>query len=637
MKYRDFNQVVNPNDEACYVAIRPSYPAKRMKFRGIISLAKTEPLLQIGWVIPKGFYVLNTKEEEIVSVFQQYSEDVFVIKKKNEGIFIIGRGEFDRKTRNNLLACGINADTIVHNKSGETLILPFAPPGNIAPELKDITLEYSSGTIGDMPFWLTPLRRISSDIEDGFNLPILNNSKILLVNALQKVRKFPLEQQKQIAKIINENFATTPVGVVDMNEILNVSEDALAKEFFEKNVFLHNRMGDYLIDTCNIKRDRVSGELFYFNEKQKIYSNDTGYILGYMTKLVPTLKNHQKEEVIKYLNAYLYDSSVDFNVEPFRIVFKNGVLSLDDMILRPHSPKYLDSIKIHANYNPNASSSTVDEFFHTATKGDKEIEELLYEVIGYTMLKTNELQKAFMLVGSGRNGKSTYFDIIEYILGKENTTSISFKDLSNNFRASALSNKLASLARDISAQPITDSDLVKSISSGESIMIEEKYKAAQSKALFSTLLFAANKIPNTPDTSDGFYRRWTIVPFVADLSSVSRVKGMQFKKKLLEQESLDYVAYKALKAIYRVLSTTEEFTQPAPVERMMKKYKVDNSSILSWYYENVNDLKKLGNMTAKAAYSQYQAWCQQAGRNKFSITNFTRAVETDLGVAFRSV
>lgn len=48
---------------------------------------------------------------------------------------------------------------------------------------------------------------------------------------------------------------------------------------------------------------------------------------------------------------------------------------------------------------------TVNKFFNDITCGDKEIENLLYEVIGYSLAKTAKLNKAFIFKGSGRNRK----------------------------------------------------------------------------------------------------------------------------------------------------------------------------------------------------------------------------------------
>ncbi len=634
MKFPEFNRLVNPNDQACYVAIAHGKVPKALKFGDIAKLAQIDTTLEIGWIIPKGFYIIETESINILPTIKARNEQVMVVKTPTT-LQIYMRGNYDRTTVNNVLACGISANTYAHSKSGDVFLLPFKHKNNNSMTLEDMSVVYDNG-ISDEPLWLKPLRKISNDIPDGIQLPVVNNTQVILLNQLKRIKHFSRVQQVEILELVNSEFCANPLSSTDLDAVLNISEEQLLRQFFDKDKFLHHKMGDYIIKNCNIKRDKTSRELFYFNEKNKIYAPDQDYIMGYMTKLAPSLKNYQKEEVVKYINAYLYDESIEFNTNPFTVVFKNGILDLSTMVLEPLSPSHMESIKINANYNPNAKSKTVEEFFATATAGDKKIEQLLYEAIGYSMLKTNELQKAFILVGSGRNGKSTYLDLIKEVLGRWNTASISFKDLSNNFRASLLDGKLASLAGDISNQPIQDSDLVKSITSGEEITIEQKYKQAQSKALFSTLFFACNKLPRTPDTTDGFYRRWTIIPFIADLSNVTRVQGMHFKKALLAQDSLDYVAYNAIQAIYRVLTTTQDFTEPQAVIDMMHQYKVDNSTILSWFQETFsNDKTKIEKLSTAEAYVSYTNWCQNSGRVKSSMTTFNTAVRVDIGVEFK--
>jgi putative DNA primase/helicase len=58
----------------------------------------------------------------------------------------------------------------------------------------------------------------------------------------------------------------------------------------------------------------------------------------------------------------------------------------------------------------------VNYFFKSISCGDKGIETLLYEVIGYSLLKTAQLNKAFIFKGKGRNGKSKIFRILEALL-----------------------------------------------------------------------------------------------------------------------------------------------------------------------------------------------------------------------------
>lgn len=329
-----------------------------------------------------------------------------------------------------------------------------------------------------------------------------------------------------------------------------------------------------------------------------------------MTLLIPSMKDHQKNEVLHYLDSKLELDKTQFNKSPYTIVFKNGVLDLLTMEFKDHSPTFLETIQINCDFNPDATSETVDEFFETATIGNKELETLLFEAIGYSLLKTVELASCFILTGAGRNGKSTYLDLIQSIVGKKHATSVDFKELGRNFGIGGLANKLVSLAGDISNQRINDSDTFKKIVAGDMVRVDEKYEKKYDTVLFSTLFFSANEIPRSPDNTDAFYRRLMIIPFNANLEKVSKVEGMMFKQNLLSKEGLEYTAYKAVLAIRKVLVSTCDFTKPQVCEDELHKYKVINSSVLTW---NSERLKDLDGEDVNDIYEQYNVWADING------------------------
>ena len=633
MKFPEFNRVTNPKDEKCYIAKTYSGTSHPLTYSEVCMVAKTDPTLIIEWIIPKGYLVIETKEKNILPTLQGRNEPVMVVMIRDT-LYIFCKSKYERTTVNNILACGISANTYAINRNNINVTLPFKNTKvNSEPLFQHISIVHENG-IGQMPDWLKPLRKISSQIPDGIAIPIQNNEKTILVNQLNRIKHLNKFEQESILGLINEEFCANPVSPEELKNILAISEDMILRQFFDKDKFLHNKLGDYVIETCNIKRDLRSNELFYFNDRLGIYSNDVGYIMGYMTKLCPQLKDYQKQETVKYILNYLYDDTVEFNTNPYSIVFKNGILDLSTNTFEDMTPTHLESIQINCSYiAPTQPCAVVDEFFHTATKGNKDLETLLYEAIGYAMLKTNELQLAFMLVGSGRNGKSTYLDLVKAVLGRGNYASISFKDLQSNFRASMLIEKLASFAGDVSNQPIQDSELVKSLIAGEEVTMEQKYKDAITQDVFSTMFYACNTLPRTPDTTEGFYRRFCIIPFLADLTSISKVDGMTFKRNLLSPESLDYVAYKAVQAITNVLNNTREFTEPQEVKEMKQNYKVDNSTILSWFKENFkNDTKLLSQKKLTEAYLNYCNWCDDCNRNHVSRTTFEAKLQSDIGI-----
>ena len=628
MTFIEFNQIVNPNDTMCYIAYIPGKAKEVCKFDRIRDLSRSEPALEIFWIPSEEFIAITTRQLMVAATIQIKTNDIFAYK-NDESLFIVAQSTFKRNTINNMLACGISANTLYGKKS--EVPLPFRNKKiNTSKTLDKFEILTTGNKIRDLPLWLTPIRRVSNIMPDGIEVPIIGNTQTVLRNLCTRLKTLDKFQTQEVIQFVNQEFCTAPCTADEMNNLLHIVESDHNAQFFNKDTFLHYKMGDYIVEHCHVIRDEQDGDLYFYDKAKQIYSNDQQYLFGYMTRLCPQLKQYQKEETINYVNNYLYDESKRLNSDPLTVVFRNGILNVADMVLRPMSPDHYESIRINANYDPDAYSETVDEFFDTATSHDLSLEKLLYEAMGYSMLKTAELQKGFILTGNGRNGKSTYLDIIKAVLGKQNTTAVSFKDLANNFRASQLKGKLASLAGDVSAQPLSDSDLVKSITSGEDITIEQKYKNAHQEALFATLFFACNKLPRTPDTSDGFYRRWAIIPFNADLSKVSAVDGMKFKQKILKQEAIDYVAFRAINAIRVVLDTTKKFTEPKAVIDMLEKYKIDNSAVLSFIRDEfAGDTRQVEKYTLRGAYNKYTAWAQKTNRGTMSLVAFKNAIKSD--------
>lgn len=629
-----FNEIFNEDDKACYIELKNKVPIhkkplKPKKFNEIIEISKTNPELEIGWLIKEGIIVIDidnkTTGEIILNIIKDRQEKVLVCK-TSRGYHIYAKSTFNKKTTNNILACGAFADTIVHGKGNSYILIPFKNPKiNTSKTLKDREVVYYNG-IGDLPFWLIPLFKHSKKQEDAIIFfPHTDCRNDSYNRHLWRLKSSCLtaKQRRETIEIINKYVATSPLSEEELETTVLRSEnnqDIPQKEFFNSaGAFEHHKLGDFLIDYLNIKKGEGSNKLYHYNEHKNIYESNEDYLKGQMTLLIPSLKDHQKNEVIHYINSKLELTKSKFNEDPFRIVFKNGVLDVLTLEFKDHSPEYLETIQLNVDFNPDAYSKTVDDFFKTATSGNKELETLLYEAIGYGFLKTVELASCFILTGTGRNGKSTYLDLIKAIVGQENSTSVDFKELGRNFGVGGLANKLVSLAGDISNQRFSESDMFKKIVSGDLVRIDEKYEKKYDTVLFATLFFSANELPKTPDTSDGFYRRLIIIPFNANLDKISKVEGMLFKKKLLSKESLEYAAFKAVCAIHKVLTTTCDFTEPEVCKIEKDKYRILNSSVLTWSVERNKDI--IGENT-QALYEEYEVWVdingyKPVGRNRF--------------------
>lgn len=628
-----FNDVINPSNNAIYIALSRTASGKGTPIilGDAMTILATDSMAEMGVFLPQDIACIEIVDDAIIKYIVDEKLNLPIFK-FDETYYIYAKESGIKTTTCNTLVCGVTAQTYGYSKSARALPLPFKPSTSKSTKLETAEVVWLPKKIQPLPVLLKPLYKLSKPVaESDLQYPLsvdVGNSLIDIYRNLTKIG-YGQSGRRQLIKEINDKLTGNPMTDDELENLMvnSLLQSEVSQFFGPKEQFMHNKMGDFLIDNNHIKRDKKSKQLYFWDDKDKIYKSDTDMISGTMTRLCPTIKEHQRQEVMHYLDSILCFNGVEFNSDPTKIVFQNGILDIETMKLSPMTPDNFETIQLNCEYNPEAKGETADTFFNTATCGDKIIETLLYEAIGYSMLKTNDLHKSFLLIGGGRNGKSTYFELIKSVLGRDNTTTISFQDLATTFRASSLDNKLASLAGDISNQPVQESDMFKSITAGEDVMIEKKFQDAYERVLFSTMFFSANNLPRTTDTSEGFYRRFCIIPFNASLKKISEVDGMLFKRKLLSKENIEYVAYKAVCAINRVLTTSYEFTRPKQVDDMLQEYKIFNSSVLSWFEDAMhNDPTKINRYSTSSMYSQYKTWC---GENTFGAcrsSNFIKQI-----------
>lgn len=638
--FKEFNEKYN-GDRAGYVHLQFGKPISGQKltpltFEEISKIANTEPDMEIGWLVPKGFLIIDIDDrvtaDIVLKIIKDRKEKVMCVQ-TTRGMHIYARSDYNNKTVCNITAIGALADTIPYCNGKTFITTGFKNPKiNTSKKLIDRKVIYYNG-IEKLPFWLTPIFQRGKKPEDNFITFPLEEARNESYNRhlwRLKITNLTPDQRSECIQLINKYVATIPLSDKEMEDTMlrdSNNENLPEQKFFEGNTFKHDVMGNFIIDLLKIKKCRKTRRLYYYDEDLGLYITNNDYIKGVMTKLCTSLKDFQKREVLSYIENILELNTVVFNQDPYKISFLNGRLDLKTMNFEEHNPEHLETIHLHVNWNPDAVGTTADEFFSTATCGDKDCEQLLYEAIGYSFLKSASLHKAFLLYGGGRNGKSTFLDIIKEICGHENCTSISFKDLGEKFRVAELYNKLVSLSGDISAQPLKDSDLFKQICGGDEITIERKNAHPFTDTVFATLFFSANKLPRTPDTTYGFYRKLVIIPFNANLNKISLVDGAKFHTRLMED--IEYIAYKAVLAIKNVLDNTHQFIEPKAVADIMNIYKVENSSVLSWVQAKAITTSHMKAVKFDELYAEYNLWCDLNGFKSVRSTRFEQEVQEE--------
>ena len=504
------------------------------------------------------------------------------------------------------LACGLEADIKLGCKNSYSVLKYDGIQRKILYD-KDPDAEYDQ-----LPKFLIPVRSkqkfMTMEAGSGRNQSLFN-----YILTLQG-KDFSVEECRECIRIINNYVLREPLEEHEIETILR--DDAFKKQvFFKGGTFLHDQFGNYLKNSAHIKR--VGQELCIYDDG--IYVRGYRHIEHEMIKHIPNLTRSKRTEVITWLEASLLDS-VPLSDARY-ICFKNGVLDVKTGELSEHSPDYVLLNKIPHDYDPDAYSEVCDRTLDKISCHDPEVRALLEEVAGYTMYRRNELRKAFILIGDKANGKSTFFDMVNTMLGSANTTALDLKELSDRFKTAEAAGKLAIIGDDIGDEFIPNPSIFKKLVSGDRINVERKGKDPFDFDNYSKLLFSANNIPRIKDKSGAVIDRLIIVPFRATFSPDDPDFDPDIKYKLRSEESIKYLIRIGINALSNVLER-KRFTVSESIQKELKEYEENNNPILLFFAED----PKITDEATSKVYRKYSEFCRSNGFQPISNMEFSKQV-----------
>lgn len=504
------------------------------------------------------------------------------------------------------LAVGISADIKLGSRSSYS-ILKYADKERTI--IYDI---YPDEEYETVPKWLMPvvskLEFMDMQTGDGRNQALFNY--ILTLQSYD----YTVEEARETIRLINKYILPDPLSDPEIETVLR--DDAFKKPvFFKKNQFLFDKFATFMKNNNHIVK--INGQLHIYRDG--IYEPGSEAIEKEMIKHISNLNRSKRQEVISYLELLVKDETAISSAK--YIAFKNGVLNIETNELSEFSPEYIITNKIQANYNEMAYHELTDKTLNKLACGDKEIRKLLEEVIGYCFYRRNELRKAFILTGGKRNGKSTFLDLINCLLGKSNISNLDLKELGDRFKTAELFGKLANVGDDIGDEFIPNPAVFKKLVSGNPVNVEKKGTNPFDFSNYAKFLFSANNIPRIKDKSGAVIDRLIIIPFDAIFSQDDPDFDPYIKYKLLNDEAMEYLAVIGVEGLKRILAN-RAFTKSEKIERSIKEYEESNNPILLFFNEITED--GIINEPSKDVFKKYQEFCLANGFNPISNIEFSR-------------
>ena len=384
-------------------------------------------------------------------------------------------------------------------------------------------------------------------------------------------------------------------------------------------VWFHDKFGSFLINKLGIYSKNENIYLY----KNGIYRRNENDIFRAIQFYCKDAKESFRKEVSKYIqvSAPVLDIKDDVNL----IGCKNGVFNIKTNEFIEYNKEMFLQHKLNADFNKEAKCYAVDKMLNKVTCNNKSVRSLIEEMIGYCLYRNCRYQKVFLLRGFGKNGKSTLIEAIQNMLGEDNYSALSLNNLQDKFKVAELQDKLANICDDLSNAYIKETEDFKKIATGGEMTMERKNQQPFKYKNYAKLIMSANEIPNSADKTEGYYRRFVIIPLDAKISNTDSDFDPNISDKLATDEAKSYLLNLALNGLKRLLSRGY-FEEIDETKKEIDEYKADNDPIIAF----VNDytLKKINNQLTDNVFNDFCDWYKKEN-NKFSTytkTSFSRTL-----------
>jgi P4 family phage/plasmid primase-like protien len=333
------------------------------------------------------------------------------------------------------------------------------------------------------------------------------------------------------------------------------------------------------------------------------------------TKLGTSSTSRFIEETINYIQIKkLIDRNI-INTDTSRINVKNGLYNRFTHTLEPHTPEFLNTTQIPADYNPKAECVNIARFLCQTLR--KEDIALVLQVFGYNLILDYSIQKAVMLHAPGGNGKGTLMRLLTAFLGKENIANETLQNLNlDKFACANLYGKLANVFADISDSAIYEDSMFKSLTGGDRIPAERKFENRFYFTNLARLIFSANVIPRHPKSGYAYHRRWVLIDFPCTFEGQNEDKELD--SKLQTPEELSGLLNLALWGLDWLMESKSYCYSKTP-EQVGEEYLLNSDSVEAFLRACTTPDDE--NIPKKVLYDAYVEWTKIRNVKKIVASN----------------
>ena len=270
-------------------------------------------------------------------------------------------------------------------------------------------------------------------------------------------------------------------------------------------------------------------------------------------------------------------------------------------------------------------AAALDTFFLK----DTDLIDYVQRMVGLSAIGKVYVEALIIAYGEGRNGKSTFWNVIARVLGTY-SGNISADMLTVGCRRNVkpelaeAKGKRMLIAAELEEGMRLNTANVKQLCSTDEIYAEKKYKDPFSYTPTHTLVLYTNHLPKVGAIDKGTWRRLIVIPFDAKIEGSADIKN--YADYLFEKAGGAILTW-VIEGARKVIADNYKIDPPQKVRDAIEHYKESNDW-LSYFLSERCELDPAYVAKSSQVFYEYRIFCTQVGEFTRSTTDFYTALET---------
>ena len=322
----------------------------------------------------------------------------------------------------------------------------------------------------------------------------------------------------------------------------------------------------------------------------------------------------------------------EFPVNADIIVFENGTLEVNTGVFRKNSPLDLASSALGIRYDSTCKKMPwTKHFLQTIADGDKDLYELMLQVIGYILSNDIKAKSFFYLEGVGDAGKSRFCDLIASffpVSGKNKVARIALQNLGGKFALGNLVNAKLNISEDLPDSPLSPVTVsrIKMISDANRLEAEAKYVQPFSFRPTCKMLFASNHPLRLKEYDAAFVNRVVYIPFLKPIPKEKQDKYIleKMQNELPALFNHAFAAYKRLVAGGYIWAGSGRFKPNFSIAS--SGISVDKESVLKRFVSSCCEFQEDSIVPVSELQAAYNEFCREHTYEAIKGDRFSREI-----------